>query len=269
MKACAHARDRIRAGDEDSVREHLERCASCAAFADAHELLSDAEDGAESLLDLDEAFGAVEERLSVRSPLRGWFAEQPTSLRLLAVAAAVAGVILFVGLLSRRVDLGQYPLFRWLLEAGLWVFVTSAVVVRSVRSRHLPPVPSWRTGLLAIAVLSVLAMPLLLPEAHLLHEESLKGIGEDLFHRALACFVWGTSVSLAVGAAEYLVSRGQPGVGDLPVFVWLSTGIFAQTALHLHCPIVHPLHIGLGHTSIVPGLLAGFLLMRSLRRHRV
>ena len=240
MSECTHTRHRIRAGEQQAVAEHLSECPSCAEFANAYQLLHDAEDSPiTDTVDLDRTFEAIEKQLRSQSFLRRTLAEQPSTVRLVAILGSALAAAILIWLFVRRVDWDHYPLWRWLLEAGGMTFLTSIFVAGAIRALHLPPMASWKKATTALATLTVLALPLMLPEAHLTHPESLKGIGDDFMHRALACFLWGIAVSSAVGIPTYLVSRGARGVGGLPILFWLSIGLFAQVP----CTSTAPLYI--------------------------
>jgi hypothetical protein len=270
MIGCNEVRRRVRSGDAQAVADHLAECPSCAEFAEAYRLLGDVEGAPPGEpLDLDSTFDALEERLRSQSSLRRTLAEQPTLLRLIVVMACVLLAAAAVWLLVRRVDWHHYPPLRWLLEAGGMFLVTTAYITGTLRALHRAPRPAWQRWAAYAATLAVLLMPLVLHEAHLSHPESLKGVGDDLILRALVCFLWGLAVSAAVAVPAYLASRGAGGLAQLSFAFPLAMGLFAQGALHLHCPIVHPLHIALGHTAIVPFLLVLFLAVRYLQRgHR-
>ena len=264
MIPCSDIRKRIRDGHIEDIEAHLSTCPSCAAFAEAYGLLGTLSEIPETgtSMDLDRAFGDLQKKLSAQIPVRRSFAEMPTWIRLLITASVGLLVTLLVRLLVRRVDSDVYPMHRWMFEVSAMGIAVVAALTATLRPMHRPRYSVAVEIAFLTGISAVLLTPLLLPEAHGSHPASLQGAGEDLFRRAVACFGWGTAVGAVLGVPVYLASRGAGRLSTVHLAFWLLMGIFAQLVLHLHCPIVHPLHIALGHTVIVPVLLLIALILR-------
>ncbi len=269
MSDCTDIRKRIRRGETEGVAAHLAACPSCTEFADAFHFLGDLENEPDAApMDFDRAFVDLENKLAAQSKIRKTLAEKPTWVRLIAVAFFTLAAALLVWLFMRRVDWHQYPMLRFLPEAAAMLLAAGASLFAVLRPLHRPPRTKLQVIGLAATTAAVLLAPLLLPPAHTNNPESLKGVGDDLVHRAIACFRWGIAMGCILGVPAFFASRGARGFTALPVLFFAAMGLFAQLALHLHCPIVHPLHIGLGHTAIVPALLAVYGLGRLWARRR-
>jgi hypothetical protein len=182
---------------------------------------------------------------------------------LFVVSAVVLGAVFF---LVRRLDWSYYPAPRLMFELGFLIVLFVVFSWRIIRPLHLPPLRRVARLLPLIAILVVFLAPLALPLAHQAHPESLQGVGEDLASRALACFFWGIGISSIIGIASYLLVRGAGGISTMSVGFWLLAGLFAELALHIHCPLVHPLHIALGHLTIIPAFLFMWLSLRLSKR---
>ena len=251
MTTCDDARRRIRNGEAQSISPHLDDCPSCAAYAEAFALFEATEtDPTLSQEALDATYREVQATLDAR--VRFWrkLPEQPTTVRTVVILAIASLALLAVRLFTRRVDWAVYPLMRWLLEAGAIALVIAGLVVSELRPLHLPRWAVWRRPIAIVVGAALLIAPLLLPLAHHAHPDSLMGIDNDLAHRAVSCFLWGLAVSVVLGLPLYISGRGGRNPFRLSAGYWLTTGLYAELALHLHCPIVHPVHIALGHSAI-------------------
>jgi hypothetical protein len=262
VTTCRDARELVKRGQRHKVEDHLGTCASCAAFAEAFDLLGAPGVVAGHEADLDETFQAIEIHLRGRSRLRTWLADQPTPLRLAEVLAVGALVLAAIWVLKRRADWEVYPILRWLIEASGLAALVVAYTGAVTRPLYRPPYRAGSVLAAGVAALCALAAPLLLPLAHEAHPESLKGLGPDLASRAIACYAWGSAIGAGVATAAYLVTRGVDALSGLSPGLFLLLGLFSALALHIHCPIVHPLHIALGHTSVTLTSLMAFLVLR-------
>lgn len=180
----------------------------------------------------------------------------PTALRwrLLLLAALVVATLQL--LFFYRADLGVYPKPRLIVEAVLHVLLVLGLVAVFLRPLFRSAWPTAPTAMLVIgAVLLPMAVALTNP-AHAMHGASLEGAGADYWQRAIACLLWGTTFGLPVVVLGALLDR-QPGIRWSRIFVLaaLGTGVGAL-ALLLHCPIVHPSHLWVGHTLVAAPLLA-------------
>ncbi|MBN2527494.1 MAG: hypothetical protein JXR76_13960 [Deltaproteobacteria bacterium] len=106
-----------------------------------------------------------------------------------------------------------------------------------VRPLHRSPLAQWKRLRLVLTTVLIVMLPLLLPAAHSLH---------------------------IVVFGRLLIRGGKKAdIVNVPLF-W-AAGMFALFSLHLHCPIVHPMHIALGHSSIM-GVIWGLSLLKRIVR---
>jgi len=169
---------------------------------------------------------------------------------------------LMVTLTWARPDRAVYPGER--LAIDLLVVLGPAALALAIAMRPLHR-PAWPKAVelvaLVVAVVAVLVGPMLVP-AHHAHPDSLGGTGPALVPRALACLVTGA----VLGAPMLLWMRAigrHPGRFGLPPGVAaLLAGLVGAVAVFLHCPLVAPQHLLLGHSMVLVvfvgvGLLAG------------
>lgn len=265
MNECERARKHIREGQIDQARDHLQRCASCTAFAEAHEMMRNFESQetlSDQSLPLDQLFEDINAQLSSQTSVRRRLSALSSSRRIALMIIISAFVLGAVFVLVRRLDWFLYPAPRLMFELGFLIVLFVVYLWTVIRPLHLSPLRRGARVLPLIAVLVVILAPLALPLAHQALPESLRGVGEDLAARALACFFWGIGVSGIIGIASYLFMRGARGISSMRIGYWLLAGLFAELALHIHCPLVHPLHIALGHLTIIPAFLVVWLILR-------
>lgn len=268
QRAHASLRGGARAPADRVLAEHLAGCPACAALA-ADPRLVEALDAAPALaLPIEPWLAELELTLLRERGSGAWLRSRPTAQRA-GLAMLGAGLVpLLVWIAWRRVDASVYPTGRLLLELGA-VLVPAALVLAMVM-RPLSR-PSWPRGrqwlVVGLAVVGVLVGPVLEP-AHHAHPASLTGTGAQLVPRALVCLAIGTA--LAVPGLAWLVAlcRG----AERPGWLGLLAGLVGGVAIFLHCPIVAPAHLLLGHASVllvVAGLVvvAGRSVSRGRGRH--
>lgn len=252
---CTEARQRILDAEmaAEGLREHLETCPACTALARdggaLARLLADG-DTEPPAAPPPELLAAVQQDLArERGPL--------ARLRSLAtparVALALAGglVILGVGVLKLRPDLGVYPLLRFALELGALGVIGLGAGWLWLRPLHRPALPAW---LAAALVLLALALPWALsalPAAHTAHPASLAGAGDDLVSRAVACFLHGSMLALPLALFLALLGRGTRRLVRYAVLPAAAGALAGLVSLNLHCPLTAPVHLLAGHAPIV------------------
>lgn len=248
----------------DAFAAHSLRCAAC---------LARASDGAARSRPLAEGAGAVPASLSegvrrtiadergVLATLRAWSTPRKlVAATLLATATAAA-----VGVAKPRHDLGALavaPFFAVLLS--FVAFVTAGAVGRT-RPLFRRPAAAWPYGLaLAVAAAWMFLSGTLhdfAPFAPSADDQAPHGVAA-----AIACL----STGLLAGAIPLVflgaLDRGPISLKErIPgVLIGAASGFLA---LKLHCPVVHPLHLILGHGSLALVLLV-FALGRELRPRR-
>jgi hypothetical protein len=169
-----------------------------------------------------------------------------------------------VFLVVKRVDWFVYPRFRMMIEVSASIGAVAAFMWLAMRLLYQPRFAKWKRYSLSLVVMLLVLSPFWLPVAHGEHPESLKGIGEDVFMQSFSCLCWGTAIGTAVFITiKFFVRGGKKAKGKFDPALW-GAGFLALLSLHLHCPIVHPLHIALGHTSIIIGVSVAILIRRYL-----
>lgn len=185
------------------------------------------------------------------------------SIQRLGIALVMVGFWpAFVLLTSRRADFGVYPIARLVGDVLILGGAVTALVVLALRPLHRAPVATWLHRV--IAMVGALAVSLLcaFPMAHADHPASLEGVGSDLAGRAVACFGYGSVFGVLAAVGFLLLSRARsrwvPGVMTAG-----AAAVVGVLSLYMHCPITHPLHLWLGHgTVLVPFAVLGFTIAR-------
>lgn len=255
----ALAAERDLAGPEAAA--HLAACPACAALArEAAGWTAELRRaGGPAPVDLVALQAGLSAQLArERGPL-GWLRSRPTWLRallLLAVAPVCPAVIALLRGFPLRADLAHHWLPRFAMEAGLLALVVLAAAWTALRPLHRP---ALRPGaaLAAVLLVTLLAAGLaLLPAAH------PHGIDEP----AGTCLVYGLQFGLPLVVCALLLSR----LVTWPVvaLAGLAAGVLGDLALYLLCPDPRPLHLLLGHASVVATWVGVVLLLGLLRQLR-
>ena len=266
MTDCSQIKSDIRQGEQEKWKSHLETCEDCRLFAAHHAFLSENRDDGKlpSSSELDHLFQSVATETR-NNGLRARLASMSSVSRWLTGACFISIIVLSVVLFRSRADLHVYPSVRFFVELFMMGGLLSLFLWLAIRPLHKSPLARWKLiGSMAAAALLV-AVPLILPTAHHDHPESLKGLGDELWTSALACFVWGTVVGALFAIAGQFLLRGGKKATVLNAPLLWAAGLLALLSLHLHCPIVHPGHIALGHSSIMFGIWGGLLIHRWLK----
>jgi hypothetical protein len=247
------------------AQKHLEDCGPCQAlFGDGPDLVRILGEGP-TASDAVRApsLAAVEDEIA-RS--RGWpsrLAELPTHSRWMLAALTLA-VPVVVGILRHRHNLAEYPLARLVAELAALASVTVACCwlwIRPLFRRQPHPAASWIVASFALALpVALAALPPALPAsaAHV-------GPGATI-HRATSCLLFGSMMAMPAFLLLLGVGRrstGPRGFSALPATAAALAGVFG---LELHCPDTTPLHLIMGHASIV--WLLPLLLMVVRQRSR-
>lgn len=253
---CDELQRRIESGGDvggADATSHLRTCAACAAMVAASSRLPRAAAptaGGPAWADLAAALER-EERPAARA--RSWSTPRRIAVGLIAVAA----VPLLVLVVTPRPDLGVYPRVRVAFEALAFAIAIAAAAVITLRPLHRPrhAVSSVVAAVLAVLVIVGIAS---LPAAHHDHAASLAGAGADRLRHAAACLVFGTLCAAPAWLALRWLARDGDRLGARAVVVAAASAVVGAAGTYLHCPIVHPVHLWLGHVTVLllPGLWA-------------
>jgi hypothetical protein len=200
----------------------------------------------------DPVLGAIERDIQNDSGTLGRLRSLRTSWRALAVATVWLAIPVLAWATWLRVDYPEYPKGRLMAQLLLIAAAGAITLIVSMRPLQKPPLPRgmvWTVlGLSVILAVTLAALPV----AHQAHPESLKGVGDDFAHRALACFTLGTVWS-AIPMATLILFKRSIG-STLPLFALSS--LCGVAGLVIHCPLVAREHIFAGHTAVVLAALA-------------
>lgn len=266
---CTEAQRRILEADTDAaeLRQHLMGCPACAALAEDDGALARwlAEGRAAEPVPSGLVAAVQQDLVRERRPL--------ARLRSLAtgtrIALAVLGgvLILALGLLKLRPDIGTYPVLRLALELGSLGLVGLGAAWLWLRPLHRPALPVWMTTALVVLALLLPWAISALPPAHLDHPASLGGTGDDLVRRATACFVYGALLGLPLALFLALLGRSARRLVRFAVLPAAAGALAGLVSLNLHCPLTSPVHLLAGHAPIVLVLLMlAALVYRAARR---
>lgn len=193
--------------------------------------------------------------------VRAWLRARPTRWRWALAIGVAALVPAAVAIASHRPDLGVYPGPRLGLEIGASVLAIVATVI--VALWPMQRAPSRARGV--VLGLAALVLPLIasLPSAHQLDPRSLAGAGDDVLARAGACFGYALVTALPAAVAIRWLRRDRGGARPIELALALAGALVGGLTVFLHCPIVHGVHLWLGHvTVLVPFLVWALLRMR-------
>lgn len=263
---CDAVRDALQRGEPltAELAAHVVECEVCGQLVPASAVLGEDPIPAAATLAL---FDRVEKDIAAEHGPVAWLRSRSTATRSAIAAGTIGALALAVLLFSARKDLHVYPTFLLWLITGTYVLLATALVPGALRGLH-QPVLSQRSLLTSVALAVVVPFVVsAMPQAHTAHEASLLGMGDDFGKRLLSCFLYG----LAVAAPALLMLRGLDRSGhsllQQALLAASAAGVAGVLGQHLHCPITHPLHIVLGHGTLVAALVALYLLgSRVLRR---
>ncbi len=250
----AHAalRRGVRPSEDPALAGHLAGCPACATLAGGPALVGALDAAAPATAPVGAWLAEAEAMLARERGPRAWLHSRTTAQRT-GLAAAGAGLVpLLVWLAWRRIDAGVYPTGRLLLDVGVVLLPAAWLLVAAMRPLHRPAWPRAVAWLgLGLAVAGVLAGAWLEP-AHHAHPASLAGTGPQLVPRALACLAFGTGLGLPALLWLVALARG----GERPSLLAVVAGLAGGVAIFLHCPIVAPEHLVLGHAPVMLVVLA-------------
>lgn len=253
---CDELQRRIESGGDvggADATSHLRACAACAAMVAASSRLPRAAAptaGGPAWADLAAALER-EERPAARA--RSW----STPLRVAVGLLGAATVPLLVLVTTPRPDLGVYPGLRVALEGLALSLAIAVAVVVTLRPLHRPTHAASSVSAAVLAALVIFGLASL-PPAHHDHAASLAGAGADRLRYAAACLVFGTLCAVPAWLALRGLARDGDRLGGRAVVVAAASAVVGAAGTYLHCPIVHPVHLWLGHVTVLllPGLWA-------------
>ena len=244
--------------EPDALTEHVERCPACEALVAAQEPLAGALEAPDEPFAFDELLAEVDAAIERDRGARAWLHSQSTPWRMLMAVLGAALVPVAILLAWGRVDLGVYPTDRWAFDLFVLIGPLVLALVVVLRPVHRPAWPRWVEPVaVGLAVLAVLVGPMLVA-AHHDHPASLGGTGPDLWRAAAVCLGLGTAMGLPLVLWLTALRRHGEGWSRPALLAAIGAGITGVLAIFMHCPIVAPEHLLLGHaTVLVPFIVLG------------
>jgi hypothetical protein len=198
--------------------------------------------------EIDALRGGVEALLArERGPLAALRA-RPSGQRLALVLGATAVVVLGSYALAPRSDLADYPAGHMIFNLAVLGLLTMAAAWRLLRPVHLPPLPAW-TGraLLIVAVVT----PALLALVPLEHAGAPAGQGAQFALACARCLGFGAAMGAPALVLGLLARRARMDGAAVAALAGVVAGLTGNLALALHCPVSEPLHVILGHGTLL------------------
>lgn len=208
----------------------------------------------------DPLFDALQAQIARERGPSAWLKSRPTWMRLAFAVAAILGVVLFALLVVPRADLSEFPRDRMASTVVLLLVLLSLSLHYGLRAMHRKAPPGWLSRTFAVGVLGLLLLTVLNPLSYQppskLHDHSFLGL------TGLRCLAFGCALGLPVYALMRVLDRG--AFPEAATFAATAAGLTGFFALHMHCPMVAPLHLLLGHAAV---LLAFFAFVWVRDRH--
>lgn len=245
-------------GSDDALLEaHLQTCVECSLLAGENlgRLASAAESGRDEGYEMDALQASLGATLARERGPMAWLRSRPTGLRYVIATLPCVIVPLAFALAQPRIDLSFYPMARL---AGVAILLL-ALIALALHSRLRPAyrAPASLASLAAVTAVATIALVVdaTAPAAHAALPASLEGAGADLLARALGCFLTGTGIAIPALVLIGLVDRWSDQRRLSVLLLPLLAGLGGYLALHLHCHLVAPAHLVVGHLSVVIVLL--------------
>lgn len=244
---CAELLDALKKGerlDGPEAAAHLAGCAGCSALQGGTWAFQLRRAGKEEEVDMQALKASLDARLAREDGFLGWLKSRPTWVRhlLLAVFVLPCPIVmaLAAGASCPRNDLHSYPMGRFAAELSCLALVAIAGVIGALRPLH-RPAPRNRAAAIVAGMALLLALGLtLLPRAHDHPQPDLP---------ASHCLVNGLVFGLPLVVSTLLLSRWV--TWPVIALAGAAAGMFGDLALHLLCPVPDPVHLLLGHASVV------------------
>ena len=239
----------------EAALDHLTQCAVCQEMMDlpsAIELDSGSSAGA---LDIGSLLSQTQLQLSQERGLHAWLRSRKTPFRI-ALGVGVALVPAAAQLaLSRRTDLGDYPLSRLLLAVALYLVIVD-FAAKTLLSPLYRPRSRWALWLAVIASFGLPMVVAALAPAYSQQLESHGPVQYSFLYQAWVCLRYGTLLSLPAVLLLFALDRQVAQGRRFPMLAAGLGGVAGNFALLLHCPNEQPTHQLLGHATVGLLLLA-------------
>ncbi len=182
----------------------------------------------------------------------GWLARLRalrTGQRLALVLALVLLLALLVAATTPRADLGQLALTPMMATLGVLTAATALAAWRLLRPLHAPPPHPWASrALLVVGVLTPCVLAFV-PG----HQGAGAAVGEGAAFMASCgkCLGFGGVLGLPVLLLALWARRAQTDGAAVAALGGVAAGLAGNVTLQLHCPITEPLHVLVGHATLL------------------
>ncbi len=247
---CPEARERILSSSiDDEVQAHLGECEACVELWAAEGRLARALGTVAEPASDPDGFAKVTQITSEQDADAVWrLRSMPTTRRVaIGFCAAFLGAIVYF-LAWRRPDWGVYPMMRMSFVVVAMLIATGFGVVLSMPRSYRPAHPFGVRLTMFAFLLAIPFVPALFPAAHHAHEASQ--VAGSLWLSATKCFGLGTLAAFPALIVIRLLQREHKIELWPTLFSAVAAAVGANLALQMHCPIVDPMHIALGHGTL-------------------
>ena len=217
-------------------------------------------DAGEVGLDLGPLRAELDRELARERGFVAWLRSRPTPVRATLAGLVLSAMVVATMGLWPRVDYALYPSVRMALVVGVIALLIGIDLILVVWPLQLPAAPRWLARSAAFAAPLTLLALYVLPPAHSnarsLAPPNLSGV----IAGAMRCWIVGTLVGAGVFALFRMLDRGG---SRRALLMAAGAGSAANLLLHLHCAMVSPAHLLVGHLGVlVPCFLAAAWLDR-------
>jgi Negative regulator of sigma F len=192
-----------------------------------------------------EVTNLVTSETGTRATLRALVTGQ--RIGMLVAAVVVLGAI--TAAVTPRMDLASYPKGRMAAVLVLLAVLTTVATVRLLRPLHLPAPSLMSSRLLLLAGLVTPFVVSIVP----LHDHVGGPAGEGMAF-AIGCFKclgFGGALGLPVLLLAFAMRRATVDGAAIAALAGVAAGLAGNVTLQLHCPIVDPLHLVIGHALLL------------------
>ncbi|MEZ4443218.1 MAG: NrsF family protein [Polyangiaceae bacterium] len=179
-----------------------------------------------------------------------------TPVRIVLLVTAMVGLGAVSGIASPRPDLDSYPGLRMGLVLALLILLTGAASWRLLRPLHLPSPSVLSSRLMLLGGMLAPFVIALVPLHD--HAGATPGSGVAFAVACGKCLGYGSLFGLPVFGLAAALRRSDVDGPAVAALAGVAAGLAGNAALQLHCPIIDPAHLIVGHglLLLVYGALA-------------
>ena len=264
---CTDVRSTLLRGEVPSgaaADAHLGDCAGCSALVASGGALAAAL-GTEPTPSADyaELYTSLKQEVADERGIRGFLRSRSTATRVVALAALIVALAVYVVVFKPRSDLADAPRGRMIAVMVSFGALAFGSIVVALRPVHAPTLPARIGRLLLVGGLAAVVGFAIAPAVG---ETAILDGGEHFSRMAMSCFMFGSMLALPLLALGCLLDRGGDLVGGRLLLAGGAAGLSGNLFLELHCSLQLPAHYLAGHASVVVGMLIAGLFLATIRR---